>query len=162
MKGLRRLIHIATREYLSYVRTVGFWLSMALMPIGLTLGVALPGLMDRAAPQQTMAIVDLTGRDYAPRLEIALRERDARATVLAMRMAAVGSAGPDASEDIQAAYDFGRAGGGAAKAGAGRAPVRPRGSSPRRARRSGPRAAGGRPGHHLDGRERRAQALPFG
>ena len=30
---MRRLLKIALREYLAYVRTVGFWLSMCLMPL---------------------------------------------------------------------------------------------------------------------------------
>jgi hypothetical protein len=94
VKGFRRLRLIAWREYLSYVRTVGFWLSMALMPLGLALGVTLPGLMERAAPQQTVAIIDLTGQGYAPRLVAALREREERDALLALRMAALAAADP--------------------------------------------------------------------
>jgi ABC-2 type transport system permease protein len=107
MIGVRRLALIAWREYLSYVRTVGFWLSMALMPIGLTLGATLPGLMERAAPQQTLAIIDLTGLDYGPRLAAALRERDQRATVTAMRLAAVVGGDPSDGAAVEAAYDEG-------------------------------------------------------
>ncbi len=109
MNGFRRFRLIAWREYLSYVRTVGFWLSMLLMPIGLSLAILLPTLLERSAPTQTLAVVDLTGRGYAPRLAAALEDADARATVAAMRIAAVTAAGPDAGGKVQAAFDRGGA-----------------------------------------------------
>lgn len=104
---MSRLWTIAVREYLAYVRTVGFWLSLALLPIGLAVGGALPGLIERSASQQTLAVVDLTGRDLAPRLEAALRARDARATALALRIFATTTAGPAAGDAVDAAYEQG-------------------------------------------------------
>ena len=40
---MSRLLKIAVREYLAYVRTVGFWLSLCLTPVGLAIGFAGPG-----------------------------------------------------------------------------------------------------------------------
>jgi ABC-type Na+ efflux pump permease subunit len=39
---MSRLLRIALREYLSYVRTVGFWLSLALLPVILSAAVGIP------------------------------------------------------------------------------------------------------------------------
>ena len=66
---MRRLLKIATREYVSYIRTVGFWLSMCLMPILLGAGAAIPAMMDRAAPTHTLAIVDHTGHGLTAAIE---------------------------------------------------------------------------------------------
>jgi len=69
---MRRLLKIARREYIAYVRTIGFWLSMLLMPIGLGIAIAAPTLMDRSAPTPTLAIIDLGGEGFgkaiAPKL----------------------------------------------------------------------------------------------
>ena len=61
---MRRLWIIAVREYLSYARTGGFWLSLALMPMAMAMGAFLPGMLDRAAPTRNLTIVDLTGGGY--------------------------------------------------------------------------------------------------
>jgi ABC-2 type transport system permease protein len=69
---MRRLLKIARREYIAYIRTVGFWLSMLLMPLGLAVAGAAPMLMDRSAPAPTLAVIDLGAEGYgqaiAPRL----------------------------------------------------------------------------------------------
>ncbi len=62
---MMRLLKIARREYVAYVRTVGFWLSMLLMPVGLGLAAGLPSMMEKTAPVPTLAVVDLTGRGFA-------------------------------------------------------------------------------------------------
>ncbi|MGC1302456.1 MAG: ABC transporter permease, partial [Caulobacteraceae bacterium] len=56
-----RLLKIARREYLSYLRTPGFWISLCVAP--LVLGFALlggPKVLESAAPPPRLAIVDLT------------------------------------------------------------------------------------------------------
>lgn len=90
MRGLSpaRLGRIALREYLSYVRTVGFWLSLLLMPLGLVLAASLPALLERSAPEVRATIVDLTGLGYAPRIEAALEARERRDAEAARRSAA--------------------------------------------------------------------------
>ncbi len=65
---MSRLFRIAVREYVAYVRTVGFWLSICLMPVGLIAAIAAPSLIARHTPPATLAIVDLTGRGLAGKL----------------------------------------------------------------------------------------------
>ena len=44
---MSRLLKIAVREYLAYVRTAGFWISLLLTPVGLSVGVLGPTLLAR-------------------------------------------------------------------------------------------------------------------
>jgi ABC-2 type transport system permease protein len=57
---MNRLTQIAVREYLAYVRTFGFWLSLALLPVGLSTVAVAPVAVARSAPLAQVAIVDLT------------------------------------------------------------------------------------------------------
>ena len=66
---MKRLLRIAWREYVAYVRTVGFWLSMGLMPVGLILAVVVSTQSGSVAPPPALAMIDLTGHGYAQRLE---------------------------------------------------------------------------------------------
>lgn len=65
-----RLLKIAAREYLAYVRTPGFWISMALIPFVIVLAAAGPILSARSTPAPVLAVIDLTGQGY----EQAIRE----------------------------------------------------------------------------------------
>ena len=65
---MSRLLRIAAREYLSYVRTVGFWLSLVAMPLVLSASLAIPSMMDRTAPPTRLAIVDTTHQGYGAAL----------------------------------------------------------------------------------------------
>ena len=69
---MRRLFLIARREYFAYTRTVGFWLSMLVLPGFIVLGAMLPAYMKNAAPTRQVAIVDLTGQNAAPALKAAM------------------------------------------------------------------------------------------
>jgi ABC-2 type transport system permease protein len=73
---MSRLLKIARREYIAYIRTVGFWLSMLLMPIGLAVGAGAPMMMDKAAPVPTLAIVDLGAEGYGAAIAPHLEEKD--------------------------------------------------------------------------------------
>ena len=105
---MRRLLIIAGREYMSYVRTAGFWLSLALAPLGLVVGVAIPLFMDRAEQGSVVTLVDLTGSDYAARLRARLQQDARENDIFAMRTLAMTAAGSDAA---QAVRDAGRRGG---------------------------------------------------
>jgi len=61
---MSRLFKIAAREYVSYVRTLGFWLSMLLMPVVGTLGFTAPMLLERGAPPPSIAVIDQTGLGF--------------------------------------------------------------------------------------------------
>ena len=50
------MLLIARREYFAYTRTIGFWLSMLVLPGFILLGSALPGYMKQAAPTRQVAI----------------------------------------------------------------------------------------------------------
>lgn len=52
---------IARREYLAFVRTVGFWLSLFTLPLILGCSIFIPILMRHSAPVETVAILDLSG-----------------------------------------------------------------------------------------------------
>ena len=69
---MRRLFIIAAREYMSYARTAGFWLSLALLPIGLAVGMMAPAMIERSGQERTLALVDLTGRGMDVRVQARL------------------------------------------------------------------------------------------
>jgi len=74
---MSRILRIAWREYISYVRTVGFWLSLCAMPLLIYGVTALPGLMERTTPPPRLAIVDLTGQGLGDVLRTTLAEDEA-------------------------------------------------------------------------------------
>lgn len=73
---MSRLTRIALREYVAYVRTVGFWLSICLMPVGLIAAIVAPSLIARDTPPAAVAVADLTGRGLASPLTEALAHQD--------------------------------------------------------------------------------------
>ena len=62
---MKRLLKIATREYLAYVKTPGFWLSILLLPLGFSMLAIGPALMKGTTPPPAIAVVDLTNRGLA-------------------------------------------------------------------------------------------------
>jgi ABC-2 type transport system permease protein len=56
-----RLLRIARREYLAYVRTPGFWLSLLLLPVGLSTIVIAPMALNHSSPTPRVAVIDFTG-----------------------------------------------------------------------------------------------------
>jgi ABC-2 type transport system permease protein len=77
-----RFARIAFREYIAYVRTVGFWLSICLMPVGLIAAIGAPGLVARETPAAAIAVVDLTGHHLtAPVTEALAQQADRTAPI---------------------------------------------------------------------------------
>jgi ABC-2 type transport system permease protein len=76
---MRAIFIIARREYLSYVATVGFWLSLLAIPVFATLGAVIPALIEGSQPTRYFTIIDQTGVGYdqivRDRLESQQRER---------------------------------------------------------------------------------------
>ena len=62
---MSKLLLIAGREYLSYVRTVGFLVSLILPPIVLGAAAVIPAQMESAAPLPAVSVVDLSGQGMA-------------------------------------------------------------------------------------------------
>ncbi|WP_417478368.1 ABC transporter permease [Maricaulis sp.] len=58
---MRAIYLIARREYLSYVATWGFWLSLASMPMFMALGFGLPILIESSQPTRYYALIDESG-----------------------------------------------------------------------------------------------------
>ncbi|MFT4076057.1 MAG: ABC transporter permease [Asticcacaulis sp.] len=52
---------IARREYLAFVRTVGFWLSLFTLPLIIGGSIFIPLMMRHSEPVETVAVLDLTG-----------------------------------------------------------------------------------------------------
>jgi ABC-2 type transport system permease protein len=69
---MTRLLRIARREYLAYVRTFGFWLSLLLLPVGLSMVALAPTAVASSAPVPLVAVVDLTARGLGAAVEKAL------------------------------------------------------------------------------------------
>ena len=66
---MTRALRIAAREYVAFVRTVGFWLSICpQMPLGLVGVMFFSGIAAHSAPTPKLAILDYTGADYGAAL----------------------------------------------------------------------------------------------
>ncbi|HLK24084.1 MAG TPA: hypothetical protein VKT30_05455, partial [Caulobacteraceae bacterium] len=69
---MTRLLQIALRDYVAYVRTPGFWLSIILVPVGITVFGGSSALMARTTPIPTIAVADFTGGGYGAAVTKAL------------------------------------------------------------------------------------------
>ena len=58
----RNIYLVARREFLEYVRTKMFWLSVLIVPFIIVLALVLPVLLERKKPVRTYAIVDYSGK----------------------------------------------------------------------------------------------------
>ena len=100
---MNRLILIARREYFAYARTIGFWLSMLVLPAFVVLGGMLPGYMKNASPVRTVAVVDMTGQGKGPQVVEAMDRLYLRDQASSLRRAALDEAGrgkADALRDL--------------------------------------------------------------
>ena len=64
---------IARREYLAFVRTVGFWLSLFTLPLIIGCSIFIPILMRHSAPMETVAVLDLSGDHIERQVAEAIR-----------------------------------------------------------------------------------------
>ena len=106
---MNRMLRIAAREYAAYVRTVGFWLSMCLMPLGIIVSAGAPMLMERTSPIPDVAIIDLSGRGYASGLATALADAGNGRPAVHLVPSPVGGADPAAVARALRPYLDGRA-----------------------------------------------------
>jgi ABC-2 type transport system permease protein len=98
---MRRLLLIARREYFAYTRTVGFWLSMLVLPGFILLGGMLPAYMKDAAPTRQVAIVDLTGQDMTQTLTAAMARNRLKEDAADLRSLAVNEAGREKADALR-------------------------------------------------------------
>ncbi|WP_291841678.1 ABC transporter permease [Maricaulis sp.] len=85
---MRAIYLIARREFLSYVATWGFWLSLASVPMFMALGIGMPILIENSQPTRYYVLVDETGGRLEAALEAqaeASRAEDLERTREAMR-----------------------------------------------------------------------------
>lgn len=104
---MSRLLRIARREYLAYVRTVGFWLSILALPLVMGVSIAAPMLMSRSAEPERLVIVDLTGTGMGQAVGQRMDDSQDRAVGRALRAAAVAAGGPKAGDAVRAAHERG-------------------------------------------------------
>jgi len=71
---MRAIYLIARREYLSYVATWGFWLSLASVPMFMALGFGLPILIEQSQPTRYYVMVDETGGELEAAIADGLRQ----------------------------------------------------------------------------------------
>ncbi|MBI1361804.1 MAG: ABC transporter permease [Alphaproteobacteria bacterium] len=85
---IRAILLVARREYIAYVTAWGFWLGLILTPLGLVVGVVLPGVIARAAPVHYYTVVD-DRPEFATALSHELEDRraDAARTLLSTALA---------------------------------------------------------------------------
>jgi len=74
---MRRLLLIARREYLAYVRTVGFWLSLIALPLVAVGSGFFVAMMENSSEARQMAVLDLTGADVGAAFARSLDKPDA-------------------------------------------------------------------------------------
>ncbi|WP_394693722.1 ABC transporter permease [Hyphobacterium sp.] len=89
---MRAIYLMARREYLSYVATWGFWLSLASVPMFMLIGGLLPVLIESSEPTRYYALIDETGAGYETAV-IREMEDNRRDDALRLLSAAAGSLG---------------------------------------------------------------------
>jgi len=93
-----RIMRIAVRDYLAYVRTIGFWLSIVLMPVGMSVFGFASTMMDRSSPAPAVAVVDFTGGRYAHALRLAFAPASPQERPAALLVPAAGGPFKDPAE----------------------------------------------------------------
>ncbi|MFN3835382.1 MAG: ABC transporter permease [Glycocaulis sp.] len=106
----RSVYLIARREYLSYVATWGFWLSLASVPVFMIVGASIPALIQSSQPVRHYVIIDQTGDGLDGVVQAALeRERREQARA-ALEAASLMVPDPARRERALAAFDADPAG----------------------------------------------------
>jgi ABC-2 type transport system permease protein len=98
---MRRTLLIAAREYAAFVRTVGFWLSICLMPLGLLAVIFFSGMAAKSAPTPKLAILDFTGGAYSAPLARAATAGSTPAAVVVSAPSGADASAPDAAARIR-------------------------------------------------------------
>ncbi|WP_421788957.1 ABC transporter permease [Hyphobacterium sp.] len=100
---MRAIYLIARREYLSYVATWGFWLSLMSVPFFMAVGFLIPLLAENSQPTRYYAVIDQTGMALDRRLEQELVEGQKDEVLEALRPIAQGAGREDAMPAVEAA-----------------------------------------------------------
>jgi ABC-2 type transport system permease protein len=93
---MRRLLLIARREYLSYLKTPGFWISLVVAPLGFGfLAMGGPKALEETAPPPRLAVVDLSHSGVEAAIRPALAGSPPLAQVVAPPPPAQAAASPE-------------------------------------------------------------------
>jgi len=84
---MRAIYLIARREFLSYVATWGFWLSLASVPMFMALGIGMPILIENSQPTRYYVLVDETGGSLEAAIEAEAEASRAEALIRTREMA---------------------------------------------------------------------------
>lgn len=102
---MRAIYLIARREYLSYVATWGFWLSLASVPLFMLVGASIPALLQSAQPVRHYVIIDETARGLDDAIQASIERERREQTRAALEAAARISADAQTRERALAAFD---------------------------------------------------------
>ena len=102
---MRAILLIARREYLSYVATVGFWLSLLAVPIFAIIGGSIPALIEGSQPTRYYAVIDETGQGLSEVIQESLAEQRRDRARSMLRTLADARGGEAAAERALAAFD---------------------------------------------------------
>jgi len=102
---MRAFYLIARREYLSYVATVGFWLSLLAVPIFAIIGGSIPALVEGSQPTRYYAVIDQTGQDLAQVIRDGQAAERRAMTRSMVRTLAEARGGEAAADRALAAFD---------------------------------------------------------
>lgn len=104
---MRHTYLIARREYLSYVATPGFWLSLAMVPVFMLLGIAVPIMLDRSTPTRYFTVLDQSGRYETAIVDKLERDRTEQARTVLKSLSTMPGQGDSAARAL-AALDAGQ------------------------------------------------------
>ncbi|WP_439635765.1 ABC transporter permease [Oceanicaulis sp.] len=102
---MRAAYLIARREYLSYVATWGFWLSLLAVPIFAAIGGLTPALIQSSQPVRYFTVIDETGQGLDQLIEETRFEERRERVRGAIEMMARGMGGDDAAARALAIFD---------------------------------------------------------
>ncbi|MCC5995143.1 MAG: ABC transporter permease [Oceanicaulis sp.] len=102
---MRAILLIARREYLSYVGTWGFWLSLLAVPVFAAIGAGVPALIEGSQPVRYFAVIDETGRGLDEMIREAQNAARREAVRERLEMMARGAGGDAAAEAALEAFD---------------------------------------------------------
>ncbi len=106
---MRHTLLIAGREYTAYIKTVGFWLSVLLVPILIVASMSVAPLLIATKPADKIAVLDLTREGHDAALKSQLGAKGSAGEREAMVQMARIEGGADAAKRVADAYDKGGA-----------------------------------------------------
>lgn len=100
---IRSIWLVARREYLGYVSALGFWLGLLLTPIGLAVGILVPGMIMKSQPARYYTVID-SQSDVKDALKWQFESWQNGDTLVALRQA-LSSSSPAEKRTIISAYE---------------------------------------------------------